>query len=66
MTVVNVLNTSGEKVSEVDLKDEIFQVRVEPAVLHEVVKMQLANRRKGTACSRGVTIQVIISAAVNK
>ena len=49
MAVVNVLNTSGDKVSEVDLVDEIFQVRVEPAVLHEVVKMQLASRRSGSA-----------------
>ncbi len=49
MAVVEVKNTNGEKVSEVDLTDEIFNVTVKKSVLHDVVKMQLAGRRKGTA-----------------
>jgi large subunit ribosomal protein L4 len=44
-----VLNTSGEKVSTVDLADSIFDVPVKSSVLHDVVTMQLANRRAGTA-----------------
>lgn len=49
MPVLDVLNTSGEKVSTVDLADSIFDVPVKSSVLHDVVTMQLANRRAGTA-----------------
>lgn len=49
MPVVDVQNTSGKKVTTVDLTDSIFNVSVKPSVLHEVVTMQLANRRAGTA-----------------
>ena len=49
MAVIDVLNVTGEKVSQVDLTDEIFDVPVKPSVLHEVVRMQLAGRRSGTA-----------------
>ena len=49
MAVVDVLNSKGEKVSQVELSDEIYNVPVKPSVLHEVVTMQLASRRAGTA-----------------
>ena len=49
MAVVDVHNTKGEKVSEVDLPDSIYGVDVNPSLLHEVVTMQLAGRRSGTA-----------------
>ena len=49
MAVVDVLNSKGEKVSQVELSDEIFNVPVKSSVLHEVVTMQLASRRSGTA-----------------
>jgi large subunit ribosomal protein L4 len=49
MAGVDVLNIKGEKISQIELKDEIFSVPVKPSVLHEVVKMQLAGRRSGTA-----------------
>jgi len=49
MAVVDVHNTKGEKVSEVDLPDTIFGVGVKQDLLHEVVTMQLAGRRTGTA-----------------
>jgi large subunit ribosomal protein L4 len=50
MAVVDVVNTKGEKVSQVDLTEEIFNIPVKPTVLHQVVIMQLASRRSGTAC----------------
>jgi large subunit ribosomal protein L4 len=50
MAVVDVINVTGDKVSQVDLADDIFNVTVKGSVLHEVVKMQLASRRSGTAC----------------
>lgn len=49
MAILDVLNKAGEKVSQVDLSDSIFDVSVKSSVLHEVVKMQLASRRSGTA-----------------
>ena len=49
MAVVDVLNQTGEKVAQTELADSCFSVDVNPSVLHSVVKMQLANRRAGTA-----------------
>lgn len=52
MSVVDVINSSGKKVSQVDLNDEIFNVPVKKNVLHDVVTMQLANRRAGSASTK--------------
>ncbi|MBF0474707.1 MAG: 50S ribosomal protein L4 [Deltaproteobacteria bacterium] len=52
MPKVSVYNLNSEKVSEVDLADNIFSVAVNPGVVHQVVTMQLANRRSGTACTK--------------
>lgn len=49
MAVVDIYNCKAEKVSQIELEDEIFNVAVKPNVLHEVVIMQLANRRAGSA-----------------
>ncbi|MEW5736032.1 MAG: 50S ribosomal protein L4 [Thermodesulfobacteriota bacterium] len=49
MPVVDVKNKKGEKVSEINLSDDVFAVPVKSHVLHEVVVMQLAARRRGTA-----------------
>lgn len=49
MATVDVLNTQGDKVSTADLSDDIFNIPVKSAVLHQVVNAQLAGRRAGTA-----------------
>ena len=49
MAVVDVHNIKGEKVSDLELADAVFNVPIKASVLHEVVKMQLASRRSGTA-----------------
>lgn len=49
MPVVDVRNIKGTHVSQIELADAIFSVPVKSSVLHEVVTMQLANRRSGTA-----------------
>jgi large subunit ribosomal protein L4 len=49
MAVVDVVNKNAEKVSELELTDTIFNVPVKSNLLHEVVTMQQANRRAGTA-----------------
>lgn len=53
MAVVDIKNMNGEKVSQAELSDTIFNIEVKESVLHEVVKMQLASRRSGTACTKG-------------
>jgi len=52
MAVCEVLNISAEKVEEIELSDDIFGVEVQKGLLHEVVCMQRANRRRGTACTK--------------
>jgi len=49
MAVVDVINSKAEKVAQVELPDSIYQVPVNPGVLHTVATMQLAARRAGTA-----------------
>lgn len=49
MAVVDVINRNAEKISQVELEDNIFKIPVKPSILHEVVTMQLANRRAGSA-----------------
>ena len=49
MPVLDVQNLKGEQISKVELTDEVFSVPVKASVLHEVVTMQLSNRRSGTA-----------------
>jgi len=49
MAVVDVFNCKAEKVSQAELLEDIYNVEVKSCVLHEVVTMQLANRRAGTA-----------------
>jgi large subunit ribosomal protein L4 len=49
MATIDVLNTTGEKVAQADLTDEIFAVAVKPSVIHQVVTAQLAAKRAGSA-----------------
>ncbi len=49
MTAVNVYNLQNEKISEVELKDEVFDVSLKTHILHQVVVSQLCNRRSGTS-----------------
>jgi large subunit ribosomal protein L4 len=53
MAVVDVYNMDGEKVSQTDLPDGVFGVSVKQHILHEVVRMQMINRRSGTAATKG-------------
>jgi len=42
------LDMKGAKVGDVEIKDEVFNCDVKPHLIHDVVKMQLASRRRGT------------------
>lgn len=52
MPKVALFNIKGDQVGEVDLKDEIFGIEVNEAVLHDAVVMQQANQRLGTAATK--------------
>ncbi len=49
---VDVLDKDGGKVSELDLADDIYSGEIKKHLFYEVVKMQLANRRSGTASTK--------------
>jgi len=49
MAAVDVLNSAGEKVSEAQLSEEIFNIPIKTSVLHQVVRSQLVAKREGTA-----------------
>jgi len=48
MATFDVKNVKNETVGQIDLSDEILSYPVKSALMHEVVIMQLANRRAGT------------------
>jgi len=53
MPVVDIKDIANSKVGETQLADDVFGVEVKPHLIHEVVKMQLAQRRRGTASTKG-------------
>jgi large subunit ribosomal protein L4 len=52
MPNVPVYNTQGAQVGEITLNDSIFGVKVNQALLHEAVIMQLAGARQGNAATK--------------
>jgi large subunit ribosomal protein L4 len=53
MPVVEIKDRANSTVGETQLADDIFAVEVKHHLMHEVVKMQLAQRRRGTASTKG-------------
>ncbi|MBW2673064.1 MAG: 50S ribosomal protein L4 [Deltaproteobacteria bacterium] len=52
MPVLNVYDIEKTKVAEVELNDGVFGAEVNEHILYEVVRMQLACRRQGTASTK--------------
>lgn len=52
MSSAALYNREGEQVGEVDLNPELFDAKVNEALMHQAVVMQLANQRRGTASTR--------------
>jgi len=52
MSTVNIVNTKNESVGEIELNDAVFNREVKEYLLHEVVRMQRAAKRAGTACTK--------------
>ncbi len=52
MAKVSILNMAGENVGEMNLKDDVFGVKINQYAVHEVVKNYLANQRQGTQSAK--------------
>lgn len=48
MPKVDLYNMSAEKVGDIELSDAVFGIKINSEAMHQVVKMQLANKRQGT------------------
>lgn len=52
MPKVAVYNIEGEKIGDLDLKDEVFGAPVNETLLHQAVVRHLANQRQGTVATK--------------
>ena len=52
MPKVDVYNVEGKKVSDVELKEEIFGIEPNEAIVHSVLVNYLANQRQGTQSTK--------------
>jgi len=50
---VNVYNKNGEKIGKTDLPGDIFNVKINPSLIHQVAVCQYANQRQGTVHAKG-------------
>ncbi|MCX5895343.1 MAG: 50S ribosomal protein L4 [Proteobacteria bacterium] len=53
MALFDVYDVRRSKVSQVDVRDEIFAAPIKKHLFYDVVRMQMANRRSGTASTKG-------------
>jgi len=56
MPLVKVYSTAKRKVSEMKLDERIFNAEIKGYLLHDVVRMQLAKRRAGTASTKNRSV----------
>jgi len=52
MSTVDIYNIKNEKVGETGLNEKVFNLEVKEHLLHDVVRMQRAAKRAGTACTK--------------
>ncbi len=52
MPKIDVYNVEGKKVSDVELKEEIFGIEPNEDVVHSVLVNYLANQRQGTSSTK--------------
>jgi large subunit ribosomal protein L4 len=53
MPVTGVYDIENNRISEINLSDAVFGAEVNQDAIYEVVKMQMASRRMGTASTKG-------------
>ncbi len=52
MPVVALYNVKGEQVGEIELNEKVFAAEINQSLIHDVVVMQNANKRQGTAATK--------------
>jgi len=52
MATIAVYDFERKKVSDIELSDEVFNAEIKEYLIHEAVKIQLANRRAGTVSTK--------------
>lgn len=50
MATVPVYDINRKQVGEIELRDDVFNAEIREYLIHEAIKIQLANRRAGTVC----------------
>lgn len=52
MPTLKIRDLKNKEVGDITISDGVFGAEVKPHLLHEVVRMQLNRRRRGTACTK--------------
>lgn len=52
MAKYDVIDITAKKTGQIDLSDSVFNTEVKMGLIHEAVKVSLANKRVGTACTK--------------
>jgi large subunit ribosomal protein L4 len=52
MTVIDIYNLQAEKISQMEINEDLFEKSVRKDILHQVVLSQLASKRSGTASTK--------------
>jgi large subunit ribosomal protein L4 len=53
MVEMNVHSIEGEKIDEMKLNDDMFDANINKHIVHQIVKRYLAEKRRGTASTKG-------------
>ncbi len=52
MSTADIVNISNEKVGDIELNAQVFDLEVKEHLLHDIVRMQRAAKRSGNACTK--------------
>ena len=52
MTTLAIYDIGNQKVSDIELDDQVFGVKINPSLFYDVVRRDLASQRKGTASTK--------------
>jgi len=53
MPTIEVCDVNRSNVAQVDVDEKVFAKKVDESIYYDVIKMQMANARQGTACTKG-------------
>jgi large subunit ribosomal protein L4 len=56
MTTLALYNIGNEKVSDIELDDQIFNAKINRTLFYDVVRMDMASQRKGAAATKNRTL----------